>query len=169
MINCAVNPQAARERVTAYEPVVRAKKVMVIGGGVAGCEAARVLAVRGHKPELFEKGSRLGGNLIPGGAPEFKEDDLALAKWYETQLEILGVPVRLNAEVKKEDVTAGGYDAVVVATGSAPKVFSLGDDGKVYTAAQVLTGETDCGDTTVVIGGGLVGCESALWLAQHGI
>lgn len=168
MINCAVNPQAARERVTAYEPVVRAKKVMVIGGGVAGCEAARVLAVRGHKPELFEKGNRLGGNLIPGGAPEFKEDDLALAKWYETQLEILGVPVRLNAEVKKEDVTAGGYDAVVVATGSAPKVFSLGDDGKVYTAAQVLTGETDCGDTTVVIGGGLVGCETALWLAQHG-
>ena len=168
MINCAVNPQAARERVTAYEPVVRAKKVMVIGGGVAGCEAARVLAVRGHRPELFEKAGRLGGNLIPGGAPEFKEDDLALAKWYEKQMELLNVPVRLNTEVTKEDVLAGGYDAVVVATGSAPKVFSLGDDGKVYTAAQVLTGEKDCGDETVVIGGGLVGCETALWLAQHG-
>lgn len=172
MINCAVNPQAARERVTAYEPVLRPKKVMVIGGGVAGCEAARVLAIRGHKPELFEKGGRLGGNLIPGGAPEFKEDDLALAKWYETQMELLGVPVHLGTEVTKEDVLsggdAGGYDAVIVSTGSAPKVFSLGDDAHVYTAAQVLTGEKDCGGVTAVIGGGLVGCETALWLAQHG-
>ena len=168
MINCAVNPQAARERVTAYEPVLRSKRVLVVGGGVAGCEAARVLVIRGHKPELFEKGSRLGGNLIPGGAPEFKEDDIALADWYQNQMEILKVPVHLNTEVKKEDVLAGGYDAVVVATGSAPKVFSLGDDAHVYTAAQVLTGEKDCGACTVVIGGGLVGCETALWLAQHG-
>lgn len=68
MINCAVNPQAARGRVTAYEPVCKAKKIMIIGGGVVGCEAARVLAIRGHKPELFEKGKRLGGNLLPGGA-----------------------------------------------------------------------------------------------------
>ncbi len=57
MINCAVNPQAARERVTAYEPICKSKKVMVVGGGVAGCEAARVLAIRGHRPELFEKSS----------------------------------------------------------------------------------------------------------------
>lgn len=61
LINCAVNPQAARERVTAYEPVLRPKKVLIVGGGVAGCEAARVLATRGHKPEVFEKENRLGG------------------------------------------------------------------------------------------------------------
>ena len=67
MINCAVNPQAARERATAYEPILKSKKVMIVGGGVAGCEAARVLATRGHKPQVFEKSSRLGGNLIPGG------------------------------------------------------------------------------------------------------
>ena len=84
LINCAVNPQAARERVTAYAPVLRQKKVLIVGGGVAGCEAARVLAIRGHLPVLYEKGSRLGGNLLPGGAPEFKEDDLALARWYAT-------------------------------------------------------------------------------------
>ncbi len=168
MINCAVNPQVARERVTAYEPILKDKKVMIVGGGVAGCEAARVLAVRGHKPELYEKGSRLGGNLLPGGAPEFKEDDIALARWYEVQLQKLNVPVRLKKEVTAEDVLNGGYDAVIVATGSTPKVFSLGDDAHTFTAAEVLMKEKDCGEHTVVIGGGLVGCETALWLAQHG-
>ena len=168
LINCAVNPQAARERVTAYEPILAPKKVLIIGGGVAGCEAARVLAIRGHKPELFEKGKRLGGNLIPGGAPEFKEDDIALANWYANELDRLKVPVHLNKEIKKDDVLKNEYDTVIVATGSTPKVFSLGDDEHVYTASQILLKEKDCGNTTVVVGGGLVGCETALWLAQHG-
>lgn len=168
MINCAVNPQAARERDMAYEPILKSKKVMVVGGGVAGCEAARVLAIRGHQPELYEKGSQLGGNLLPGGAPEFKEDDLALAKWYETTLKDLRVPVYYNHEVTKDEVLAGDYDAVIIATGSQPKKFSLGDDEKVYTASQVLLKEKDCGETTVIVGGGLVGCETALWLAEHG-
>jgi 2-enoate reductase len=168
MINCAVNPQAARERFTAYEPILNKKKVLIVGGGVAGCEAARVLAIRGHEPELFEKNSELGGNLIPGGAPKFKEDDLALAKWYAHQLDVLKVPVHLNTEITKDDVLKGGYDAVILATGSTPKVFPLGDDDKVYTAEQVLTNIKDPGETTVVVGGGLVGCETALWLAQNG-
>lgn len=168
MINCAVNPQAARERAAAYTPVLCPKKVMVVGGGVAGCEAARVLAIRGHRPELFEKSDRLGGNLIPGGAPDFKEDDLALAAWYETMLKKLQVPIHFNREIKGEDVRSGGFDAVIIATGSSPKVFSLGEDERVYTAAQVLTGEKDCKVSTVIIGGGLVGCETALYLANQG-
>ena len=168
MINCAVNPQAARERDMAYAPVLTSRKVLVVGGGVAGCEAARVLAVRGHRPEVYEKGGCLGGNLIPGGAPEFKEDDLALAAWYADALERLHVPVHLNHEVTKEEVLAGDWDAVIVATGSSPKTFSLGDDDHVYTASQVLLKEKDCGESTVIVGGGLVGCETALWLVRHG-
>lgn len=168
MINCAVNPQAARERAMHYEPILKQKRVLVVGGGVAGCEAARVLAIRGHKPVLFEKSNKLGGNLIPGGAPDFKEDDIALAKWYTRQLELLDVPVTLNKEITADEVLAGNYDTVIIATGSQPKVFSLGDDEKVYTAADVLTDKKNPGETTVVIGGGLVGCETALWLAQQG-
>lgn len=168
MLNCAVNPQACRERFTAYNPIIKSKKVLIIGGGVAGCEAARVLSIRGHKPELFEKSDKLGGNLIPGGAPDFKEDDILLADWFANQLQELKVPVTLNTEVTKEFVLRGNYDAVIIATGSTPKVFSLGDDEKVFTAADILTNKKDCGDTTVVIGGGLVGCETALWLARNG-
>ena len=168
LINCAVNPQAARERVTAYTPVLRQKKVLIVGGGVAGCEAARVLAIRGHLPVLYEKGSRLGGNLLPGGAPEFKEDDLALARWYADELARLRVPVYLNTVLTRSQILEQDFDALIIATGSTPKVFSLGDDDRVYTAAQVLLGEKDCGRETVVVGGGLVGCETALWLAQHG-
>lgn len=168
MINCAVNPQAARERVTEYAPVCRPKRVLIAGGGVAGCEAARVLAERGHKPCLFEASGRLGGNLLPGGAPDFKEDDLALAAWYAHELERLQVPVTLHTAVTKDMVLAEDYDAVIVATGSRPKLFSLGDDEKVYSAEQVLMKEKDPGNQVVIVGGGLVGCELALDLAKQG-
>lgn len=169
LLNCAVNPQAARERVNAYEPILKKKKVLIVGGGVAGCEVARVLAIRGHQPVVYEKGSRLGGNLIPGGAPDFKEDDIALADWYTNELNRLGVHVHLNTELNEEEIKAMDYDTVILATGSKPKVFSLGDDSHTYTAEQVLLKQKDAGKKTVVIGGGLVGCETALWLAQNGI
>lgn len=169
LLNCAVNPQAARERVNAYEPILKKKKVLIVGGGVAGCEAARVLAIRGHQPVVYEKGSRLGGNLIPGGAPDFKEDDIALADWYTNELNRLGVHVHLNTELNEEEIKAMDYDTVILATGSKPKVFSLGDDSHTYTAEQVLLKQKDAGKKTVVVGGGLVGCEIALWLAQNGI
>ena len=169
LLNCAVNPQAARERVNAYESILKKKKVLIVGGGIAGCEAARVLAIRGHQPVVYEKGSRLGGNLIPGGAPDFKEDDIALADWYTNELNRLGVHVHLNTELNEEEIKAMDYDTVILATGSKPKVFSLGDDSHTYTAEQVLLKQKDAGKKTVVVGGGLVGCETALWLAQNGI
>lgn len=168
MLNCAVNPQACRERATMLTPVLSPKRVLIVGGGVAGCEAARVLALRGHKPELFEKASRLGGNLLPGGRPDFKEDDIALADWYTHMLEQLGVPVHLNAELSKDAVLEYGADAVIIATGSAPKILRIGSGEKVFTAADVLTDQAEIGDTVAVIGGGLVGCETALWLTQNG-
>lgn len=168
LLNCAVNPQAGRERDMQLNIAAVKKRVLIVGGGVAGCEAARVLALRGHQPELFEKSSRLGGNLIPGGMPKFKEDDHLLADWYTNELSRLKVPVHLNKEVDKEFIIQSNADVVIIATGSTPKVFSLGEDEKVYTATDVLNGLKEVGDQTVIIGGGLVGCETALHLAQQG-
>ena len=168
MVNCAVNPQAARERVTAYNPVLKAKRVLVIGGGVAGCEAARVLAERGHKPEIMERSGHLGGNLLAAGAPSFKEDDIALVRWYENEMQRLNVPVHFNAPVDPASKLYDEYDAVIVATGATPKKFPLGENAPVYTATDALLGKTPIGERVTVVGGGLVGCETALWLAQEG-
>ena len=168
LINCAVNPAAARERVTELRPAPKPKRVMIVGGGVAGCEAARVLSLRGHLPELYEKSGSLGGNLIPGGAPDFKEDDHRLIQWYDKSLRELRVPVYLNTEVTPDLIRSSQPDAVIVATGSRPKLISLGDGARVHTAADVLTGRKDPGNRVAVLGGGLVGCELALWLREAG-
>ena len=168
MINCAVNPQAARERVTRFNPVCKKKKVLIVGGGPAGCEAARVLAERGHRPILCEAGKALGGNLIPGGAPKFKEDDLALTRWYANELSRLNVEVHLNTRVNAGFVRSGGFDAVILATGSRPKKFSLGNDRRVYTAEEVLLAQKEPGNAVAIVGAGLVGCELALDLAMKG-
>jgi 2-enoate reductase len=168
LLNCAVNPQACKEKDNALTPILKKKKVLIVGGGVAGCEAARVLALRGHEPVLYEKNDRLGGNLIPGGAPDFKEDDIALADWYAYTLKELNVNVNLNTEITKEEILNSKADTVIIATGSTPKVFSLGDDDKVFTAADVLLGKKESGNSTIVVGGGLVGCELALDLAKKG-
>ncbi len=167
-ISCAVNPAAGREREYALIPAAKKKKVLVAGGGLAGCEAARVLAERGHEPVLYEKTGQLGGQLTPGGAPDFKEDDRALVAWYSRELERLGVVIHYHTPVTARLVRAAGVDAVVIATGSRPKEIVLGHREKVYRAADVLTGEADPGNVAVIVGGGLVGCELALMLAKQG-
>lgn len=168
MINCAVNPQACRERVTKYEPIIKEKRIMIIGGGIAGLEAARVLAFRGHKPEIFEKSDKLGGNLLAAGAPDFKSDEIALVNWYSNEMKRLSIPVHFNTCITNESKNVNEYDDVIIATGAKPNVFSLGDDANTFTATQVLLGEKKCRENVTVIGGGLVGCETALWLAMQG-
>jgi 2-enoate reductase len=144
MLNCAVNPKACREKDMAVTPILKKKKILIVGGGVAGCEAARVLALRGHEPVLYEKSNRLGGNLIPGGAPDFKEDDIALADWYAYTLKELNVEVNLNTQVTKEQILKFKADSLIIATGSTPKVFSLGDDDKSIYSNRCLIRKERC-------------------------
>lgn len=167
-ISCAVNPACGREAEYGIVPARKIKNVIIVGGGIAGLEAARVSAIRGHRVTLLEKTDRLGGNLIPGGAPDFKEDDIELANWYISELKELRVQVRYNTEVTKETIKDFKADEVIVATGSKPRKLSIPGSDKVYTAEEVLLGKKDAGNSTIIIGGGLVGCETALWLVNQG-
>ncbi|WP_296875326.1 NAD(P)/FAD-dependent oxidoreductase, partial [Thomasclavelia sp.] len=99
---------------------------------------------------------------------DFKEDDIALAKWYQHILEKQNVEIHYETTVTKDMVLNENYDAIIIATGSVPKVFNLGQLDKTFTAEQVLAEEHDLGEHITVIGGGLVGCETALYLSQNG-
>lgn len=165
---CAVNPACGRETIYGLTPVVKKKKILVIGGGVAGMEMARVTATRGHQVILCEKSDRLGGNLIPGGVPDFKRYDRKLIAYYEKQLQLLHVDVRLNTEVDEAYADSCHADEIVVATGSVPRKISMDGAQQIATADAVLSGQVQTGESILMIGGGLVGCETALWLAQQG-
>lgn len=167
-ISCAVNPACGREKIYGLTPALEKKHILIIGGGVAGLETARVSAIRGHKVTLCEKSSELGGNLIPGGVPEFKKNDRKLIRYYKRQMELLGVDVRYKTEVCAEEIVNYGADVIVCATGSVPRKIHVVGGMDVLTADQILLGHAKAGEEVCVIGGGLVGCETALWLAQQG-
>ncbi|WNM25000.1 FAD-dependent oxidoreductase [Demequina capsici] len=166
-LNCAVNPEAGREADHKIRPAIRPKKVMVIGAGMAGLEAARVLAERGHKPEVFEAGDRLGGVVVAGGMPSFKEDDHDLIAWYAGQLEELQVPVHLSTAVTEQMIGSTDADHVILATGSAPRRLELGDALPVTEAIDALLDPSSLiGKRVAIVGGGLTGCELALHLKE---
>ena len=140
LISCALRPQTGREINYAPGHAEITKKVLVAGGGVGGLEAARVCAIRGHQVLLYEKSGMLGGNLIPAGAPDFKENDRKLIQWYTKQMKDLGVRVFLNTEVTKDLIEKEKADVVIIATGSEHKRPEIPGDSSVpvMTAVEVL-------------------------------
>ncbi len=169
-LSCAVNPACGRERDYSIEPAREMKRVIVIGGGVAGMEAARVAAIRGHKVLLYEKSDRLGGHIIEGSVPPFKKDLARLLEWYQTELAGLGVEIHLGKGVTPKMALGEKSSVVVVATGSRYAMPNIpgSDREKVTTATDLLLGKRPAEEPIVIIGGGLTGCETALWLAQQG-
>ena len=168
VLNCSVNPEAGREADTHLHPVLphHAKRVLVIGAGLAGMEAARVLSERGHEAVIVEASDHIGGVVLAGGQPSFKEDDLALLKWYRTTLEELGVEIRLNTPATADFIASFGADHIILATGSTPRRLNLGDDAKVIDATDALLNRDALGRKIVIIGGRLTGCELALAMRE---
>ena len=170
-VACSVNPRLSREYEDRPERAKQPKKVFVIGGGPAGMEAAIDAAQLGHDVTLFDKGNRLGGNLIPAAAPSYKWEINNLIAYYEKQIEKTGVKIELDTEADENTIAKSRPDAVIVAAGAQPIVppdWSR-DVPNIVTAIQVLTGEKKAaGEKIVVVGGGLVGCEVAEYLAERG-
>ena len=166
---CGVNPACGREQLYKLAPTEKPGKVLVVGGGIAGMEAARTAALRGHTVALFEKSGALGGHVIAGSVPGFKKDVSALLQWYRQQIKQLEVKVKLKSEATEESILQEKADAVVVATGSTPLIPELPGIDKpcVATCTDVLLERTRVGKRVIVVGGGMVGCETALWLAEH--
>ena len=167
---CAVNAQAAREGTFGLTPALKKKNILVIGGGVAGMEAARVSAMRGHTVTLWEKSEVMGGSLRPAGSHEFKQEIADLNDWYIRQLEKLGVSVLLQKNASAKDILDAKPDAAVLAVGAEPTIPAIPgiQRSNVYDCVAALSGNSIPGQSVVVIGGGLVGCETALGLAQEG-
>jgi 2-enoate reductase len=173
-IGCAVNPTTGVEKELAINPAGKRKSVLVIGGGPAGMEAARVSTLRGHKVTLWERQSILGGNLIPAAVPDFKDDYKLLIDYLKTQVRKLGVAVELGKEATPDLIKKFNPDVVFIATGAThilPEIQGLNEgirSGRVVTAVDALLGKQELGKSVVVMGAGLIGCETALYLAKKG-
>lgn len=166
LARCAVNAETMQWNKHYIKKTASPKTVHIIGGGIGGMEAARVLKLRGHKPIIHEKSGELGGTFIAASAESYKGKLRDLLAWYRRQTEKLGIEVRLNDEVK--DVSSFGNDPVIIATGAVPRVLDrVPGHEKMIEACEYLLGK-EVGQTVAVIGGGLTGSEIAYELALQG-
>ena len=168
-ITCTVNPEVGREKEMEILPAPRPKRVLVIGGGVAGLEAARAAALRGHRVSLYEEDKEVGGQWILAAAPPYKEDHKVFLDYLSWQVERLGVERHVGKKVTAVMVEEIDPDVVIVATGATPLVPPIPgvEREEVTTAWDVLRGN-GVGQRVLVIGGGMTGLETAEFLAQQG-
>jgi 2-enoate reductase len=168
-VECQVNAAAGRERQYDGVPARREKTVMVVGGGPAGMEAARVAAERGHRVSLYEKELELGALLRTAARFPFRSELAALIDYYRVTLRCLDVELHLGEEVTAETVAACRAQAVVVAVGATPVVPSVpGVRGEnVLMAADLAHDGAIAEDMVAVVGGQQTGCDIALYLAQQ--
>jgi NADPH-dependent 2,4-dienoyl-CoA reductase/sulfur reductase-like enzyme len=171
-MSCTVNPIVGKEReFQARLPrITKKKKVLVIGGGPGGMQAAIIAAQKGHKVTLWEKDNALGGQLILAAIPPDKQDLGNLLTYLRVQIDKAGVKVALNKKATSAAVKKFAPDAVIVAVGSTPWAPPIpGIAGKnVVNCREVLSGEKKVGKKVVVIGAGPVGCETCYFLAEKG-
>ena len=166
LARCAVNAETMQYDKHYIKKTSKPKTVHIVGGGIGGMEAARVLKLRGHNPVIYEKSDVLGGTFIPASAESYKGKLRDLLAWYRKQMKDLGIPVRFGQTITS--TTQFGKDPVIIATGAVPRVLkNVPGHEKMIEACDYLRG-TPVGDKVAVIGGGLTGCEIAYELALGG-
>jgi len=169
-VQCAVNPWCGREKELQIKPARKKKKVMVVGGGAAGMQAAWVAAKRGHEVSLYEKSNQLGGQMLLTSMPPSRDDWNVFARYQMNQVARSGVKVITGREVTQELISRVKPDVFIMATGSIPakpKISGI-EGSNVVQARDVLRGRAKCRGPIIVVGGGLVGCGVAEWLAEKG-
>lgn len=169
-LSCAVNPAAGNERAFRIHRTETPRSVLVVGAGPGGMQAAITAAQRGHRVQLWEKGDKLGGNLIPGSVPEFKRDLKDYMDYLSNEVARHDVNVQLGREATPDQVVSAEADVAVIATGAVPVMLDIPgiETNRVFTALDLFWGKQQAGDDALIIGGGSVGCETALYLAQQG-
>jgi len=167
---CLVNPELGKEHELAVIPAGKSKRIVVVGGGPAGMEAARSAASRGHEVMLYEKNKQLGGQLWMAALPPNKQNFVEIIYYLKGQLQKLGVKVELGRNVTSSVIDDEKPDAVIIATGAKPSLPEPSDieSGKVLTAWDILQGDVDPGKRVLVVGGNSVGLEVANYLGHKG-
>lgn len=169
-LSCVLNAENGYENTRSIQPAAQKKKIAVLGGGPAGLEAARVAALRGHDVTLFEKTTSLGGQLNIACVPPRKEEMRRAAQDLIHAVCNAGVHLCMGQTRTAEQLKDAGFEAVINAVGAhsaAPRIPGI-DSVNVADAWKVLAGEQQVYGTVAVIGGGMVGCETAEYLAARG-
>lgn len=169
-VSCIYNARVGKETDFPFEKASCSKKVVVVGGGPAGLEAARVARERGHKVILFEQSGSLGGQGLLAKAAPKKDRFGEILRYLIHRTEALEVDIRLNSTAGAESILREKPDAVILATGARPLIPEIpGMKGKnILTAWDILQGKIKPGKRIAIIGGGLTGCETAEFLAEKG-
>ena len=169
-VECLCNPRAGHEGERTVEKTETVKKVLVVGGGAAGMSAAIAAHDKGHRVSLYERGDRLGGQLFLAALPPGREEFAQFARDLVVQVGLRDIAVHLSTAVDEGVLDAEKPDTVILATGARPVVPPIPGVNlpHVVQAWDVLSGKVDTGERVVIIGGGAVGVETAMFLAEKG-
>jgi len=167
-MRCEVNPACGRESQFPMARAATSKKILVVGGGIAGLEAARLAKLLGHSVEIVERTNKLGGHLIEATVPEFKKHTGKLLAWLVNQIKMNGIKVHFNTEFTPEMIAKYNPDEIIIAIGSRYVVPAINGAEHSILPDDALINQANVGERVVIVGAGMVGSETALCFAMNG-